>query len=140
MEFCISFYLGIINNNFFIKLGVRAIVRIGANELAVAAGDGTIDLVEELSVKKAKLEAGKRCPTSHALKKIKSCKISSRITSLKKMSKQTLLIGTAGGDIYTLATSNFTDLTLKSTSHPCSITSIAIPKYYKFKKRLATGV
>jgi hypothetical protein len=109
-------------------LGVRAIIRIGAKELAVAAGDGTIDLVEELPLAKAKLQAGNKCPTLQALRSTKSCKISSRITSLKIMNKRTLLIGTAGGDIYTLAIANFTDLTLKSTSHPCSITSIAIPK------------
>ncbi|XP_059474873.1 uncharacterized protein LOC132196327 [Neocloeon triangulifer] len=109
--------------------GVRAIVRVGPKDMIIAAGDGTVDLVEELPIDKTKkVEAGQKCPTSHALRKLKSCLLKSRVTSLTKFRKNTLLLGTKGGDIYTLSLANFKDLVLNSTSHPSCITSIAVPK------------
>jgi len=85
--------------------------------------------VEELPLgKPKKVEAGNKCPTSQALKKVKSCKISSQVTSLTRMNREKLLLGTKGGDIYTLSAASFKDLILNTTSHPSSISSIAIPK------------
>ncbi|CAB3362025.1 Hypothetical predicted protein [Cloeon dipterum] len=117
----------LLNGNY--AQGVRAIVRVGPKELVIAAGDGTVDLIEELhTLKPKKLEAGNKCPTQHSLKKVKSCKIKSQITSLNKFKTNSLLLGTKGGDMYSLSAVSFKDPTLKSTSHPGSINSVVVPQ------------
>ncbi|KAF4531674.1 hypothetical protein B566_EDAN011833 [Ephemera danica] len=110
--------------------GVRAIVRIDHQHLVIGAGDGTIDLVEEIKIPEAKMkkqQAGQKTPTLAAFKVKRNYKLEAVITSVTKFGEKRLLVGTQSCDIFSLPVDDFSKIELHVTCHPSPVYSLAFP-------------
>ncbi|XP_039429837.1 cilia- and flagella-associated protein 52 [Culex pipiens pallens] len=114
--------------------GVRDLLILPNGCLVIAAGDGTIDMVQERNVSFKNYNS----PTWPQLTSIQSAKIGGVITSLQIVNKTSLLIGTNGCEIYALELQNFkTSLRLLKTCHTNTVYDIAFP--YNFSLVFATA-
>ncbi|XP_044270982.1 cilia- and flagella-associated protein 52 [Tribolium madens] len=120
------------------SLGVKSIRRLFAGPLLIGAGDGTLELVEEIKSKGGG-DKGKRVkvPSVPTLRCLKSTNVFSAVTSLQLLKNDTVILaGTINCEIYQIDMATF-NTELLVTCHTSTIYDIAFP--YNFSEVFATA-
>ncbi|KAF5303922.1 hypothetical protein FQA39_LY01707 [Lamprigera yunnana] len=118
--------------------GVRSLLLLKERLLLVGAGNGDIELVEELKPRKLPENdsVAFKLPSVPVLKVIKSTNIKSSITSIQIFRGHTILAGTVNCEIFSINLDTF-DPALIVTCHSSTIYCLAFP--YQFSEVFATG-
>ncbi|XP_049869481.1 cilia- and flagella-associated protein 52 isoform X2 [Pectinophora gossypiella] len=113
--------------------GVEALIILDDGCLIVGAGDGTIDILDEINWKGRFPKSKILDPNKPHFKALRSCKLEGSITSLELMEspamqadRRLLLAGTRTSEIYAINIHTFAP-TLVVTCHRCAINDIAFP-------------
>ncbi|XP_026319264.1 cilia- and flagella-associated protein 52 [Hyposmocoma kahamanoa] len=114
--------------------GIESILIMDDGCLIVGAGDGTIDILDEINWKGGFPKGKIVSPNQPYFKALKTCKLLGCITSLELLEsphlqgdKRLLLAGTRTSEIYAINVVTFTPL-LVVTCHRCAINDIAFPR------------
>ncbi|KAL4707513.1 hypothetical protein ACJJTC_000265 [Scirpophaga incertulas] len=114
--------------------GIESILIMSDGCLIVGAGDGTVDLLDEINWKGEFPKSKVVNPTKPYFKALKTTKLEGSITSLELMESMNqrgesrlLLAGTRSSEIYAINVATFSSL-LVVTCHRCAINDIAFPK------------
>ncbi|XP_068631955.1 cilia- and flagella-associated protein 52 [Battus philenor] len=114
--------------------GIETMLIMDDGCLIVGAGDGTVDILDEINWK-GEFPKGKVLdPNKPHFKALKSVKVQGSITSLEMLESPTragdqrlLLVGTRNSEIYSIDMKKFA-VTLVVTCHRCAINDIAFPR------------
>ncbi|XP_026729144.1 cilia- and flagella-associated protein 52 [Trichoplusia ni] len=113
--------------------GIESIVILEDGCLIVGAGDGSIDVLDEINWKGTFPKGKILDPNKPHFKALKSTKLDGSITSLELMespkmqgNKRLLLAGTRSSEIYAINVATFNPI-LVVTCHRCAINDIAFP-------------
>ncbi|XP_044754994.1 cilia- and flagella-associated protein 52 [Coccinella septempunctata] len=119
--------------------GVTAIKRLFTGPLIVGAGDGTVELVEEVKYEKKKTYAtnlGLKVPTVPALRvKLSTC-VKSSVNAIQMMGEKTILVSTTNCEIFVIDKKTF-QANLVVTCHTSTIYHVNFP--YDFSEVFATA-
>lgn len=115
--------------------GVRDLLILPSGQLVIGAGDGSVEIVEEMNNKFKDYPS----PTWPNFKVVKRIKIVGVISSLQLFQNELLLIGTENCEIYSIALRTFeqSQLKLLKTCHTSTVNDIAFP--YEFPACFATA-
>lgn len=119
--------------------GVRSLILFKNGKLLVGAGDGTVDLVDEMKSSRVVQEpatGGFKLPSHPLLRVLKSTNLKSSVTSLQMFRENTILAGTGNCEIFMIDFSTF-EIDLVVTCHNSAIYCVAFP--YQFSEVFATG-
>ncbi|KAK9891942.1 hypothetical protein WA026_017425, partial [Henosepilachna vigintioctopunctata] len=119
--------------------GVTAIKRLFSGPLIVGAGDGTIELVEEVPYEKKYSYAcnlGLKIPTVPALKVKESTTVKSTVNAIQLMGRNTILVSTMNCEIFVIDKKTF-KANLVVTCHTSTIHHVSFP--YDFSEVFATA-
>ncbi|XP_063235469.1 cilia- and flagella-associated protein 52 [Bacillus rossius redtenbacheri] len=116
------------------KNGVTALLLLpsseGGDNIVVGAGDGTVEVVKEVTVSVPSTGL-LRNPSEPHLRKVKTTNVGSKVTSLR-LCGDSLLVGTELCEMYTVHTDSFQGKLL-ATCHTNAIFSVTFPHNYPKK-------
>ncbi|XP_045535718.1 cilia- and flagella-associated protein 52, partial [Papilio machaon] len=114
--------------------GIEAILIMDDGCLIVGAGDGTVDVLDEINWKGDFPKAKVAAPNKPHFKALRTVKVPGCITSMELLEspqrrggQRLLLLGTRTSEIFSIDMATFT-LTLVVTCHRCAINDIAFPR------------
>ncbi|KAL1117056.1 hypothetical protein AAG570_004384, partial [Ranatra chinensis] len=113
------------------KMGVRQLILLDNNLMVVGAGDGTVEMIEELETVAVDHNGSSfvlAIPTYPLFKKIRTCSVGSLVTSLQMLKKQ-LIVGTLRCEVFLVDFKTF-EVSLILTCHTSAIYDLAFPDDY----------
>ncbi|KAG5310590.1 CFA52 protein, partial [Acromyrmex insinuator] len=118
--------------------GVRSLLLLKDGKLVVGTGDGTIELIQIISMKESQMrKQPSKFPNTPQILTHQKENVCSAITSMVLYLNEFVLIGTSWCEIYQIKLSNFADMRLLVTCHTSCIYSIAFPRNHS--EVFATG-
>ncbi|XP_018044232.1 PREDICTED: cilia- and flagella-associated protein 52 [Atta colombica] len=119
--------------------GVRNLLLLKDGKLVVGTGDGTIELIQIISMKESRTQSKQpsKFPNTPQILTHQKENVCSAVTSMVLHLNEFVLIGTSWCEIYQIKLSNFADMRLLVTCHTSCIYSIAFPRNHS--EVFATG-
>ncbi|KAG5329830.1 CFA52 protein, partial [Acromyrmex charruanus] len=118
--------------------GVRSLLLLKDGKLVVGTGDGTIELIQIISMKESQMrKQPSKFPNTPQILTHQKENVCSAVTSMVLYLNEFVLIGTSWCEIYQIKLSNFADMRLLVTCHTSCIYSIAFPRNHS--EVFATG-